>query len=306
MQWLSLRLFHLYVSGDGEVLYGDIADVTERMRDVEALRMSERRFEVAMEATGLMVFELDLITRTARYSEYAQRAFGLDATVANAPEGFIEQGSVDESSTDDFRAVYEAMYRGEQRASTVVRAYLGDGSCVWNRITLMAVADAAGKATKAVGLVENVTREKEMELSLAQMVLARLNEDNQRALIGVVGDEATSGVFGRYLESDFPLYFASVDFIALLGYGTYTEFLERTGGLTRGTVAPEDAGRIEPIMLRHVPGDAYEEHYHLVRKDGSRLFVHDRGRIVWAEDGRPASVGICSIEPEPAPKGTAG
>ncbi|MEF9876742.1 MAG: EAL domain-containing protein [Gordonibacter sp.] len=166
VQWLELHLFHLYASGEADVLYASVADVTRRMEDLEALRMSEHRFELAMKATGLVVFELDVESRTARYSEYTQKAFGLDAPVSNAPEGIIGQGTVDDVSVDDFRAMYEAIYRGEDRASSVVRVHMADGSLAWSRITLMAVKGHAGKASKAVGMVENVTREKEMELTL--------------------------------------------------------------------------------------------------------------------------------------------
>lgn len=58
-----------------------------------------------------MIFELDTETRTAYYSEYAQKAFGLDATVANAPEGFIEQGTVCEGYEETF-AKYTAPFTG--------------------------------------------------------------------------------------------------------------------------------------------------------------------------------------------------
>ena len=168
-RWHKLRLFHLSTTGGVATLYATIADVTAHMEDMEALRMSEQRFEIAMEATSIVVFELDLPTRIARYSEFVQHAFGLSETVVNAPEGFIEQNTVADESIDDFRRIYDEIYAGAPKASTVVRANMGDGSTVWNRVTLMAVPKKDGLSDKAVGLVENVTREKEMELSLEHL-----------------------------------------------------------------------------------------------------------------------------------------
>ncbi|WP_101721944.1 GGDEF domain-containing phosphodiesterase [Eggerthella timonensis] len=165
-RWHKLRLFHLGTTNGVATVYASIADVTAHMRDMEALRMSERRFEIAMEATSIVVFELDIPTRTARYSEFVQQAFGLAETVANAPEGFIEQGTVADESVEDFRGIYRALYAGAPRASAVIRANMADGSDVWNRVTLMAVPNGAKAPDKAVGLVENVTREKQMERSL--------------------------------------------------------------------------------------------------------------------------------------------
>lgn len=173
--WHKMRLFHLNTTNGSATVYGSVTDVTERMEYMEALRKSEQRFEMTLEASGTVVFELDIPTRTARYSEFLQQAFGLAETVANAPEGFIEQGTVAEESIEDFRAIYRDLYAGAPRTSAVVRAIMGDGSRAWNRVTLLAMPNEAGAPVKAVGLVENVTRDTEMDLLLKR--LGRFEQD---------------------------------------------------------------------------------------------------------------------------------
>ena len=173
--WHKMRLFHLNTTNGSATVYGSVTDVTERMEYMEALRKSEQRFEMTLEASGTVVFELDIPTRTARYSEFLQQAFGLAETVANAPEGFIEQGPVAEESIEDFRAIYRDLYAGAPRTSAVVRAIMGDGSRAWNRVTLLAMPNETGAPVKAVGLVENVTRETEMDLLLKR--LGRFEQD---------------------------------------------------------------------------------------------------------------------------------
>ena len=173
--WHKMRLFHLNTTNGSATVYGSVTDVTERMEYMEALRKSEQRFEMTLEASGTVVFELDIHTRTARYSEFLQQAFGLAETVANAPEGFIEQGTVAEESIEDFRAIYRDLYAGAPRTSAVVRAIMGDGSRAWNRVTLLAMPNETGAPVKAVGLVENVTRETEMDLLLKR--LGRFEQD---------------------------------------------------------------------------------------------------------------------------------
>ncbi|MDU2448224.1 MAG: GGDEF domain-containing phosphodiesterase, partial [Eggerthella sp.] len=142
--WHKMRLFHLNTTNGSATVYGSVTDVTERMEYMEALRKSEQRFEMTLEASGTVVFELDIPTRTARYSEFLQQAFGLAETVANAPEGFIEQGTVAEESIEDFRAIYRDLYAGAPRTSAVVRAIMGDGSRAWNRVTLLAMPNETG------------------------------------------------------------------------------------------------------------------------------------------------------------------
>lgn len=159
-RWLQIRVFHLAEKAEGDIYYGALSDVTEQMEAVERLRISEEQFCLAMEASSTVLFELDVETREARYSAYAQRAFGLEATVADAPEGFIQQGAVCEESHADFRAVYEAIYHGADRATCIVHANMG-GRPAWNRVTLTAVKDQTGRTVKAVGMVETVSTEAE-------------------------------------------------------------------------------------------------------------------------------------------------
>lgn len=155
--WLRVRFFCLTSQYGNDIFYAALSDETVRMNSIESLRISEERFRLAMEATNTVIFELDTETRTAYYSEYAQKAFGLNATVANAPEGFIEQDTVCEGYEETFREIYRAIYRGEDRASCVVKAKMGDGSIVRNRITLTAIKNKEGRTVKAVGMVENVS-----------------------------------------------------------------------------------------------------------------------------------------------------
>lgn len=146
--WHKMRLFHLNTTNGSATVYGSVTDVTERMEYMEALRKSEQRFEMTLEASGTVVFELDIPTRTARYSEFLQQAFGLAETVANAPEGFIEQGTVAEESIEDFRAIYRDLYAGAPRTSAVVRAIMGDGSRAWNRVTLLAMPNETARPSR--------------------------------------------------------------------------------------------------------------------------------------------------------------
>lgn len=164
--WLQIRFFYLAATNKKDLYYASVSDVTGQMEAIEELRVSEQRFRIAMEDTSNTLFEVDTETHTAYYAQHSRDAFGLSDCVADAPEGFIEQGSVCEGYEDMFRQIYYDIYAGAKQASCTIRAHMGDGSTVWNRITLTAIKDNRGKTVRAIGLVENVTREKELELKL--------------------------------------------------------------------------------------------------------------------------------------------
>lgn len=172
--WCKIRLFFLAEINNKDIFYASVSDVSDYMNVIEELKLSEKRFYLAMESGRDTIFELDINTRTASYGKHSQDAFGLKDCVANAPEGFIEQGSVCEGYEDLFIQMYQNIYDGKESASCTIQARMGDGSIVWNRITLTAIKDEYGKSVKAVGLVQNVTKEMELELKLKQ------NQENNK------------------------------------------------------------------------------------------------------------------------------
>lgn len=108
-----------------------------------------------MEASNLIMFELDIASRTTRYAVHTQGAFALDDTKTKAPEGFIEQGTVCDDSIEDFKAMYQEMYDGAKSSSRIIHAIM-NGQEVYNKIMLKAIKNKEGKSIKAIGIIQNV------------------------------------------------------------------------------------------------------------------------------------------------------
>ena len=167
--WIEMRLFYLSESKGKCVYYAGVSDVSERMLSIENLRLSEKRFRIAMDSLKTTLFEVDIKTRTASFANHTKDEFALDDVVTDAPEGFIRQGSVCEEYVDVFRKMYYDIYDGADYASCVVQANMAGGSVCWNRITLTAIKDKSNQNIKAVGLVENITKEKLLEEQLEKV-----------------------------------------------------------------------------------------------------------------------------------------
>ncbi len=164
--WIEIRLFYLAESKGNRIFYAGVSDVSERMHSIERLRLSEKRFRIAMENLKTTLFEVDIATRTASFATHTKDEFALDDVATQAPEGFIRQGSVREEYIDDFCKMYETIYSGADSASCIVQANMANNAIAWNRITLTAIKNKDGKSIKAVGLVENITKEKQLEEQL--------------------------------------------------------------------------------------------------------------------------------------------
>lgn len=102
------------------------------------------------------------------------------------------------------------------------------------------------------------------------------------------------GMMGGYLEKDFPFYFVNRRMLDYLGYDKEEEFVSDIGGKIINCMHPEDRTVVnDKICTQMKNTEEYEVEYRMKKKDGSFIWVHDVGRQMIAENGRPAIVSVC-------------
>ena len=77
-----------------------------------------------------------------------------------------------------------------------------------------------------------------------------------------------------------------------LGY-TYEELIAETDEKMQRIIAPEDWDRVQKTIydsIRKTGG--YDVQYRVIRKDGTRMWVDDKGHEIITEDGRRAMISI--------------
>ena len=100
------------------------------------------------------------------------------------------------------------------------------------------------------------------------------------------------GIMGGYLEKGFPLYIINDTMLNYLGY-TYDELVENTGEEMQKIIAPEDWERVERTIYESIEKTGeYDVQYRIIRKDGTRLWVDDKGHEITTEDGRKAMISV--------------
>jgi PAS domain S-box-containing protein len=146
--------------------------VTERRRQDEALRESEARFRVAIEAGGLATWEIDLVQGRTRIDAGYAKMLGLP------PEPF-------EGSRDDGRAMLhpddlprarrdlEAAIAAKDSFHNEYRCITMDRRIIWLTCHGRVVLDAAGNPLRVVGVVNDVTARRNREEALREALAAR-------------------------------------------------------------------------------------------------------------------------------------
>ena len=82
--------------------------------------------------------------------------------------------------------------------------------------------------------------------------------------------------------------------VRLLGYDCYTEFAEAIQYQVIHTIHPEDRENVaRDIGPQYYAGLEYTTSYRMPKKDGTWIWVLDRGKVVQAEDGRLAIISVC-------------
>ncbi len=114
-----------------------------------------------------------------------------------------------------------------------------------------------------------------------------------RNLLNLFSDTMPGGIMGGYHEPGFPLYFVNNRMLEYLGY-TYDEFVKATDGLVLHCIHPKDRTHVEQtVSAQLAEGDSYTVTYRMLKKDGSFLWVHDKGRLITTEAGRQAIISVC-------------
>ncbi|MEW6720979.1 MAG: PAS domain S-box protein [Thermodesulfobacteriota bacterium] len=152
---------------------GVLADITERRRMDEALRESEERLKLTLDAAHIVAWEVNV--------EKGHLEVGPVHELFGRPEGFRHPGLVDlfRSVHPDDREALETMIwaalRGERDFGIEFRVPLEDGTVRWIEATGTLQRDAEGKPSRLLGIARNVTEGK-----LAEEALRRSEERFKR------------------------------------------------------------------------------------------------------------------------------
>ncbi len=117
---------------------------------------------LALEHTSAYEFYYDLQRKELRIPSRACVHFGCGARFVGAEEDFCN-AYIAPDCREDFLAMLGCLQTGEKTASCVFQC---SPSGLWCRATLSAVRDRSGESLSLVGIIEDITREKEMELLL--------------------------------------------------------------------------------------------------------------------------------------------
>ncbi|HVL49038.1 MAG TPA: PAS domain S-box protein [Candidatus Thermoplasmatota archaeon] len=248
-----------YPVREGDLIVGIILrtlDVTSRRREEERLRRRESLMSDAEGTAHLGTWEWDVTQPVASWSPELYRIYGLDpATHTPTYQDYLTR-----VHPDDRQRVIEAtesVFRDHEPFSHDERVFRSDGEIRYLHTWAQAVVDDRGRLQRLLGVCQDITDRKRVELALAESE-SRFRAIFNRSALGI----ATLDPAGRIEE-------ANPAFEALLS----TE--EIVGRSLFDFTHPDDRSRDRRLLGRLLldPGEARTVETRFLRPDG---------HVVWA------------------------
>jgi len=283
--WLQYRGIAQYDSESQPLTStGIMTDITQYKEFEANLERINQRYDLAVNATGVGLWEVDMSTNERFTSQRLKEIFTLDTQKDPELKNFL-----DRVHPEDQHLVTEAnklLLKTRRSSNVEYRARRDDGTYVWVRNRARAELDDEGKLVRVAGIIEDISERKQQELEveeknralgvqnrklqevndqLAKAHQAQLKSENrfERAV------QASGGyIFESHIDGSFS--YLSDQFKQITGY----DCDELTGGYISQIVIEEERSKVKSRL-------AEIARQRLSNREIEFPIRHKDGHVVW-------------------------
>lgn len=198
--WVSLRGKRAVLRGKavGVWLLTDINDIKAAQLE---LQVSEERYRLATQNTSDIIVDYDIQNRVLVHEERAVELYGVLSRMENVPESLLESGLVLPRYHEAVRRMFEELAEGKAFSRCELRVNSVEGRVIWQRMSFTSIYDEDGLPVRAVGLLEDITSEREAQREALYRGMAMGNailsyEANLTQKVFVTGHEKLKAAYG--------------------------------------------------------------------------------------------------------------
>ena len=148
-------------------LVGAVSDISRRRQMEQALRDSEQRYALAMQAVNEGVYDWNIATGEMYYSPRVRDAVGLTPEELGSPKDWLDRIHPDDLPA--YKRTFASHLKGEtDRLTCEYRYRHPDGTWHWARQHGLALRDQTGRAYRMAGSTGDITAERRLLSELRQ------------------------------------------------------------------------------------------------------------------------------------------
>ena len=258
------------------MLVGQGRDITEQKRQQEALRQTDERLQLAVEASGLGIFDHDHRTDRLYWSPELNAMYGRPPGAADTAKAYI-----DIVHPEDREAIIAAMTRAHDPASSghfdiEHRVVRGNGEIRWIALRSQTTFTGTGeqrRPERTVGVVLDVTERRQREEAI-EISDRRLRQAVRVSKIGIYDHDHGTGELYTSPEQRANYLFGPDEAVTLEDYVACVHEMDR-------------AEMAAAVQRAHDPaGDGlFDVEYRIVRRDGQIRWLMTRSQSYFEGQG---------------------
>lgn len=153
--WMRMRGNAIPQPDGSRNIYVSYYDVTQE-------RMAEHLADIALESSGVSIWEYNYERRSIIQYQNSTEMHGFETVIPNVPESLVESGFVHPDSAEAFLAMYDKLFAGEPFVEGVFRVQTADRKGWWyEHIRYTNEFDKNGVPVRAAGMSTDETEKQE-------------------------------------------------------------------------------------------------------------------------------------------------
>ena len=144
-------------------------DVRELMEVQRQLKISQERYEIALQQARTALWEYDIREHTIQRIDNVRGQFSEifpnEGVIEGVPDALIAQGILFEDSIREIEVMYNKLKEGYKKVSGQLHMRNRNGEERWVEIRCTTIFDEAGRAIKAIGISKDISEQKRLESS---------------------------------------------------------------------------------------------------------------------------------------------
>ncbi|MEG1191444.1 MAG: diguanylate cyclase [Oscillospiraceae bacterium] len=161
--WVSLRGKRCTLRGQTVGVW-ILTDINAAKKVELALRIDEERYRIAMQSTEDIIIDYDINSHVMYHSSKAKEVYGVPELMEKMPESILDNGTVLQESRQVYLDLFRQLSENVKSCSCVLKTRAADGRILWNRLTFTSIFDDEGNTARAIGILQDITRERKIEL----------------------------------------------------------------------------------------------------------------------------------------------